>query len=158
MLESLSIYPKNDVVYFNLAAKGCGEKDVLCNIDENRFTLGSATLPPRQNYLHCIKEGLKRASKSVTRWQGRNRLTVQAAISYFAHSKQHFVGCGSCCSWRAETAAAEHCLEVLHFFFSNPSMLASCLAMVCSVLVQDLGIGRWALEQFQMEWFLIHFV
>lgn len=68
MLESLSIYPKNDVAYFNLAAKGCeekgGEVSVLCNMDENRFTLGSTTLPPRQNYLYCIKEGLKCAGRS----------------------------------------------------------------------------------------------
>lgn len=34
----------------------------LCKREE-RFSLGSTALPPRQNYLHGIKEGLKKKEK-----------------------------------------------------------------------------------------------
>lgn len=49
---------------------------------------------------------------------GRSRSTVQAGLPYFVHSKQCCFGSGSCCSSRAETAAAKYYLEVLDCFFS----------------------------------------
>jgi len=146
VLESLSIYPKNDVAYFNLAAKGCGEKGgevsvaVLYNTDENRFTLGSTTLLPRQNYLYCIKEGLKCAGKSQGgKGEANRQLKQQFLILPIPNSTLLAVAAAVAGGLKQllPSTALRCCI-----FFSNPSMLASCSAMVCSVLVQDLGIGR----------------